>query len=164
MRKLLVILLTALLWSCTQHISPQQTTTANLDSLSAQFKELKEKYRPGFGEIMSGIQTHHAKLWYAGINENWKLAEYEIKEIKERFQSAQDVETNRKETGDIPMIYGVLDSMLNVIGQKDLAAFKNKFQLLTNTCNNCHRAVKFEFNVVIIPTTPPVTNQEFKIK
>ena len=43
---------------------------------------------------MGGIQTHHAKLWFAGLNNNWKLAEYEIDEIKERFEQAQEIETN----------------------------------------------------------------------
>ena len=42
---------------------------------------------------MGGIQTHHAKLWFAGINDNWKLAQYEIDEFKERFEQARDIET-----------------------------------------------------------------------
>lgn len=107
---------------------------------------------------------HHAKLWFAGINENWKLADYEIKEIKENFQTAKDFETDRKETGDLPMIDGSIDSVLAAVQQKNLPAFKNSFQSLTNTCNSCHRSVNFEFNVVSIPTAPPVTNQEFKLK
>ncbi len=53
--------------------------------------KMMEPYAPGLGEIMGGIQTHHAKLWYAGINDNWKLAQYEIDELKERFEQA----TNR---------------------------------------------------------------------
>jgi hypothetical protein len=135
-----------------------------IEELTAQLKDIKEKYRPGLGEIMASIQTHHAKLWFAGINQNWKLAEYEIKELKERFQNAQDIETNRIETGDLPMVNPSLDSMLITIQQKNLQGFQNVFQSLTNSCNNCHKAVKFEFNVVTIPTAPPVTNQDFKIK
>ena len=125
---------------------------------------MEEKYRPGLGEIMSGIQMHHAKLWYAGINENWALADYEIKEIKERLQTAKDIETNRTETGNIPMMDGILDSMSIIIHQKNSMAFKKHFITLTNTCNACHRAVNFGFNIVTLPATLPVSNQLFAIQ
>ena len=153
MRKLTIIFLTGLLFSCTQ-----QTVTAPTDNSSAR------QYKPGLGEIMSGIQTHHAKLWFAGINANWKLSEYEINEIREMFQTAKEFETDRTEVNNIPMIYGDLDSVSNAIKQQNVELFKNSFQSLTNTCNSCHRTVNFEFNVITIPTAPPVTNQDFKVK
>jgi hypothetical protein len=34
-------------------------------------------YTPGFGDLMSSIQVHHSKLWFAGKNQNWALAAYE---------------------------------------------------------------------------------------
>jgi hypothetical protein len=121
-------------------------------------------YKPGLGELMSVIQTHHAKLWFAGINENWKLSEYELGEMKEMFQTAKEVETDRTEINNIPMIYGELDSVSNAIRTQNLELFKSHFQSLTNTCNSCHQTVGFEFNVITIPTGPPVTNQDFKVK
>ena len=57
--------------------------------------KMMAEYAPGLGEIMGGIQTHHAKLWYAGINDNWKLAQYEIDELKERFVQARTIETTQ---------------------------------------------------------------------
>ena len=148
-----------LLCSCNQHNATAPAAIVKADSSSAQ-----NQYKPGLGEIMAGIQTHHAKLWFAGINSNWKLSDYEIKEIKERLVQAQDIETNRTEVSNIPMIYSAIDTVANAIKQQNLQLFKTSFQLLTNTCNGCHKAVNFEFNVVTIPTAPPVTNQEFKVK
>ena len=113
---------------------------------------------------MSGIQTHHAKLWFAGINANWKLSEYEIDEIREMFETAKEFETDRPEVSNIPMIYSALDSVSNAIKQQNVESFKNSFQSLTTTCNSCHQTVHFEFNVITIPTAPPVTNQDFKAK
>ena len=162
MKKLSLLFLAGLIWSCSQQTSKQQSANLSNDEILAQLKFIKEKYRPGLGEIMSGVQMHHAKLWFAVLNENWKLADYEIKEIKERFQQAADLETDRKEAGNIPMIYNNVDSVLYTIQQKDIVAFKSSFQSLTNACNNCHRTVNFGFNVVMIPTSLPVTNQDFK--
>ena len=164
MNKLFALLVTGILFGCSQHISTNQTSSAAIDSLAAQVQDMKEKYRPGLGEIMGGIQMHHAKLWFAGINNNWKLADYEIKEIKERLAEAAEIETNRPEVKDIPMMYPAIDSVANAIKEQNIQTFKAGFQSLTNACNNCHRAINFQFNVITVPTAPPVTNQDFKVK
>lgn len=153
-----------LFFACTQHPSGEnaalktdQTEAGN--DINRQHKQAG--YQPGLGEIMSGIQMHHAKLWFAGINRNWPLADFEIKELQEAFGNAEAMKDERKEAEAIPMIYGSLDSVNYAIQQKDPELFKHKFLSLTNTCNSCHKAVNFGFNVVTIPTAPPVTNQDF---
>jgi len=151
MYKILTVVMAWLLCCCTDRVSEQPSENP-----------LVQSYKPGLGEFMSGIQTHHAKLWYAGINENWKLSEYELDEIREMFQAAEEFESERSEVKNIPMIYEVLDSVTTAVKEQDAAQFKNSFHSLTNTCNSCHRKVNFEFNVITIPTAPPVTNQDFK--
>ena len=148
-----------LLASCSNSSTKADEATSNKDSLN----KIMEKYAPGLGEIMGGIQTHHAKLWYAGINDNWKLAKYEIDELKERFEQARTVETDRPEVKMIPMMYPAIDSINDAIGHKNLSQFKSGFQLLTASCNSCHSANNFEFNIITIPTAPPVSNQDFKV-
>jgi hypothetical protein len=147
-----------LLSACNQQASNNKAT----ENLATQIQDIKEKYRPGLGEYMIGIQLHHSKLWFAGINNNWKLADYEIGEIKESFGDIKEVETDRPEVKTIDMIQPALDSLAAAITQKDEVAFKKQYEVLTATCNNCHTANKFEFNVIVTPTAPPVTNQDFK--
>lgn len=159
MHKLATIFLIGLLCGCGQQTTTQPTVAPQTDNSS-----VRQQYKPGLGEIMSDIQTHHAKLWFAGLNANWKLSEYEINEIREMLQTAKEIETDRTEVNNIPMIYGDLDSVSNAIKAQNVEQFKNSFQSLTNTCNSCHRTVNFEFNVITIPTAPPVTNQDFKVK
>ena len=123
---------------------------------------VKSSYKPGLGEFMLGVQTHHAKLWFAGINENWPLAEFEVGEIKETLDNAVKYLPERKETKDIPMIFPALDSLRASINNRDLKMFTKTYKTLTQTCNDCHRAVHFEFNVIKTPTSEPVSDQEFK--
>lgn len=163
-RKHWLIILSGLFLSCNNTATETQTLINKTDSLTASIQEIKDTYRPGLGEIMGGIQVHHAKLWYACINNNWGLAAYEIAEIKERFQQAATIEADRPEVKMIPMIYPSIDSVANAIDHKNLVSFKTNFQTLTNTCNGCHTANHFEFNVITIPTAPPVSNQDFKAK
>ncbi len=123
---------------------------------------LSNTYKPGLGEFMSSIQVHHSKLWFAGINQNWKLADFEIHEIMEALSNIKRYQTERKESQKIDMLNPALDSVNTAIQQKNYSAFKSSYINLTNTCNNCHHAVDFEFNIVKIPETPPFNNQSFK--
>ncbi|HEV2481331.1 MAG TPA: hypothetical protein VGS79_16780 [Puia sp.] len=129
-----------------------------IDSLQ---QKLDDAYKPGLGEFMSGIQVHHAKLWFAGTAGNWKLADFEIGEIRETLDDVEKYCTDRPEVNSLPMIRPAIDSVGKAVGAQNPAAFKTAFVLLTNTCNNCHRATKHEFNVIKIPDTPPITNQVF---
>ena len=119
--------------------------------------------KPGLGELMLGIQTHHAKLWFAGKNENWKLANFEMDEIRELIETAQKIETDRKEISSLPMIFPALDSLAFSINNRNEKLFENDFLMLTNACNACHTKTNFEFNVITVPTSPPVKNQDFSV-
>ena len=160
MRQTLVIIFALTLCSCNQKQDNTQVLQNRIDSLQ---KQLTETYKPGFGEFMSSIQAHHSKLWFAGQNENWKLADFEVHEIMEVVEDIHKFQTERKESRKIEMINPALDSINYAIQQKNPALFKSSFSLLTNTCNNCHRATDFEFNVVKIPDTQPYSNQDFKV-
>lgn len=145
--------------SCNNKSQQYAKLQAEIDSLQ---QKLDDTYKPGFGEFMSAIQVHHAKLWFAGTNENWPLAKFEINEIMELLDDLQKYETDRPEIKQIPMINPALDSVNKAISSRNKDSFVNSFELLTNTCNNCHHAVNYEFNHVKIPDTPPFSNQVFK--
>ncbi|HXL55932.1 MAG TPA: hypothetical protein VN958_06735 [Chitinophagaceae bacterium] len=132
-----------------------------IDSLQ---KKIDDAYKPGLGEFMSGIQVHHAKLWFAGKNNNWKLADFEIHEIMEAVEDIQHYAADREEVKELPMLQPALDSINDAINKKDKNLFSKYFILLNNTCNNCHRAVHYEFNMVKIPERAPYSNQEFELQ
>lgn len=145
--------------ACNPQADKTQQLQIQIDSLKSR---LDNSYQPGFGEFMSSIQLHHAKLWFAGINNNWELADFEIHEIQESLDDIQQFNTDRLEAKTIGMISPAIDSVSNAIKQKNQLLFKSCYTLLTNTCNNCHKATKHEFNVVTIPAIPPISNQSFK--
>ena len=158
-----ILLLTILFFSCSQesHSDNTKALQSRIDTLE---KKLADTYKPDFGEFMSTIQVHHAKLWFAGQNQNWKLADFEVHEIMEALDGIQKFRPDRKESQKIGMLSPAIDSINNAINKKDPALFKRSFNLLTNTCNDCHHSCDYEFNVVKIPETPPFSNQDFKSK
>jgi peptidoglycan hydrolase CwlO-like protein len=137
-------------FSCTQSANKEKSLQDRVDSMELKIAGI---YKPGLGEFMSSIQTHHAKLWFAGQNQNWKLADFEVHEIQETLEAIQKF---------ISMIDPAMDSITHAVEQKNSQLFKTGFILLTNSCNNCHHATKHEFNVITIPENLPVVNQNFK--
>ncbi len=160
MKSLFTTIITFSLFACNQPADNTRILQNRIDTLE---KKLADTYKPGFGEFMSGIQAHHSKLWFAGQNKNWKLADFEVHEIMEAVVDIQKYETERNESKKMGMLNPAIDSVNNAIQKQSPALFKSSFILLTNTCNNCHHAANFEFNVVQIPETSPFTNQNFKI-
>lgn len=126
-------------------------------------EQLTNSYQPGFGEMMSSIQAHHSKLWFAGKNKNWQLANFEVKELNEILEDIEKFQQKRPETTKIKMIYPALKAIDKSVENNDLEQFKTDFKTLTNECNQCHRATNFGYNVVKIPENSPFTNQEFKV-
>lgn len=159
MKNLLLLLSTITLLSCTRPTDQDKVLRIRVDSLEMR---LADTYKPGFGEFMSSIQIHHNKLWFAGINQNWGLADFEVHEIMEAVDDIKKYQKERKESRMIDLIEPALDSINLAIKQKDTLLFRHSYILLTNTCNDCHQATKFEFNIVKIPVTPPFSNQDFK--
>lgn len=147
--------------ACNQPAGNTRHLQSEIDSLQQQ---IAHAYKPGFGEFMSGIQVHHAKLWFAGTAENWPLAQFEIDEIKESIEDIKTYCTDRKETTSLLMIDAPLDSVAAAIKTNDATLFKNSFTALTSACNNCHQATRHEFNVIKLPEAPPFSNQEFKVR
>jgi cytochrome c556 len=154
---LIILIIICCVSSCRQ--SEQNTLQQRVDSLE---KKLAATYKPGFGEFMSSIQVHHAKLWFAGKNQNWELADFEMHEIAETLDAIKEYQTEREESKKVDMLKPSLDAVNDAIQKKDSALFNSSYLLLTNTCNGCHKAVNFGFNVVKVPETPPFSNQSFK--
>ena len=124
-------------------------------------------YTPGLGEIMSLTQMRHAKLWFAGEAENWELAAYETDELEEGFHDAVIFHPTHKDApqplADIlpAMTSGPVAALRAAIGKREKRGFEEAFDSLTAGCNDCHRAMKFGFNVVRRPIVEAFPNQNF---
>ena len=81
--------------------------------------------------------------------------------VEEALEDIQKYQAGRKEIEMIAMLDAPLDSIEKSIDEKNPEAFKRNFIALTNTCNTCHIAVDFGFNVIKIPDASPFGNQDF---
>ncbi|MEP7278904.1 MAG: hypothetical protein ABI813_09700 [Bacteroidota bacterium] len=158
MKNIFILSCALLLFSCSNKGNDTAALQQRRDSVEQQPAKI---YKPGLGEFMSSIQVHHAKLWFAGTNQNWQLAEFEMGEIGEALDNITLYCADRPEIKTLRVINPALDSLRHALASKNLQSFKKGFVLLTADCNSCHRATNHAFNVIIIPRTPPFTNQDF---
>ena len=121
---------------------------------------------PHLGSLMIGVQNYHAKLYYAGKSQNWKLAAYYVHELEETLE---EIGKLHPEHDGIPiknylstMIMPAVEGMEKAIEQKELLPFEQGFKTLTQSCNNCHSASQKEFIKIQTPTNEAFTNQNFK--
>ena len=153
------------LLSCNTDTARLKTLQSEINYLNAKNDSLEKEIqsiKPGLGDLMLEIQVHHNKLWFAGKNEDWPLAQFEHDEIIKILTQAEKIETDRNEVKLFKvMIYPQLDSVQLSITQRNGDRFTSAFTNLTNACNNCHSNTKFSFNKIVIPDHPPYSNQEF---
>jgi len=155
-----IVLPFSLMVGCEQSGDKDADLQARIDSLQ---NKVNSAYVPGTGEIMNGIiQPHHLKLWRAGENGNWQLAEYERHMLMGGFTRIQKYHRDKPEAAEVVMAFPAMDAIEKAIREKDIRAFKSNFAVLTNTCNTCHQALKSGFNVIIVPSDNNFDNQSFK--
>jgi hypothetical protein len=130
--------------------------------------EPAKAYTPGLGEIMTLNQMRHAKLWFAGEAGNWPLASYELDEIQEGLDDAVLYHPTHKDApmriADLipAMTKAPIATLREAIASHDVRRFEEAFDGLTASCNACHKAADFAFNVVRRPATNPYPNQVFE--
>jgi hypothetical protein len=122
-----------------------------------------DTFVPSLGEIMGGTQLRHFKLWYAGQQENWELASYELGQIEDSFFNAARLYRNIP-VEKINMIDKPLAALDSAVKAKDGKRFAAAFKDLTTTCNGCHQAAHVGFIMMQIPTSSPFSNQSFTPK
>lgn len=125
--------------------------------------EILEKQSPGLGDYMTTMQLHMGKLWFAGKAANWDLANYELDELKETIEGAQNLHMviNNVKTADVlgSLVDSQVGPLKESIQKHDLLAFKGYYNQTLTACNNCHQSAAHGFNIITIPMAPPVTNQ-----
>jgi hypothetical protein len=127
-----------------------------------------QAYTPGLGELMTFTQIRHAKLWFAGQERNWEVAQYEVDKLQEGFDDVVRFHPAHKDS-PLPLPLLVSKIMTTPIGDlreaikaRDEEKFVAAYDALMAGCNACHQTANFGFNVVRRPSGPSwFSNQDF---
>lgn len=143
----------------------QPTLGATKEMASDATKNVPKTYVPGLEQFMNVILVEHNKLWFAAKARNWRLAEYQLGEIKEVMGDVQDLVPTFKNLPLADMLDAVITKEIAALEKsieaKDYKTFVGRYDKLTQACNTCHQGTENEFIVVQRPTWPAFTNQVY---
>ncbi len=129
----------------------------------------QEHFVPRLNDMMVATQVRHFKLWYAGLVQNWPLANYELTQIRNVVDDTQRLFGKKGEAKLSAMMKPATDELDQAIKAKDGQKFGTAFGKLTAACNSCHEAAGFGFIKIRVPRlspleTSPLSDQSFSGK
>ncbi len=139
----------------------------NLDANPVRAQEAKGNL-PHLGDLMNNaMQIHHTKLWFARHANNWALASYELRKIKETIDEVkEDIVTIQIRSPQwrhvsinemLQRVESNLKSLDQAVKAKDASRFDTNYRELTAACNACHVG----FGQPQIKIVEPLSNSTF---
>jgi hypothetical protein len=117
--------------------------------VDARFHQV-EKHLRGFDVAMVETGYRYGELHWAGSDQNWDYARYQLDKIQTTVNNG--VERRPLRAASAKMLDDPADAVRAAIDAADPKAFAAAFSHLTNVCNACHQVEKVGFITVTEPT------------
>jgi len=126
-------------------------------------------FNPQMAALMSMlIQPRHAKLGLAGNAENWPLAAYMLKELRQGFAIVSKAVPRWKGLPVPDLVDAAVSQPLTLLDFAIKLRYRRQFDEayagLTSGCNACHATTDHAFVVIKVPDASAFPNQEFAPK
>ncbi|HEY2952878.1 MAG TPA: hypothetical protein VGK40_09860 [Verrucomicrobiae bacterium] len=117
-------------------------------------------------DVMTKLQRHANKLYFAGKLENWKLADFYIEEIEETVKAIAKKDIMEGPINISGLMSGLIlpeiEELERVASQSDVPGFEKHYKALVTACNACHVAANKPYIVIDQPRTPVFDNQHYE--
>ncbi len=104
----------------------------------------------GLDVAMVETGYRYQELYWAGQDQNWEYAAYQLEKIGTVIKTALVRRPKRAPSAE-PFLNEVLPEVQKAIDSRDTLAFRVSFQFLTTKCNACHDKEKVPFFKVRTP-------------
>ena len=118
--------------------------------------ETQDHFVPRLNDMMVATQVRHFKLWYAGIVQNWPLANYELAQIRDVITDTERYFANKGGSKMSATMMPPTKDLEDAIKAKDGKKFATAFTKLTAACNSCHETEGFGFIKIRDPRLSPL--------
>lgn len=129
----------------TDPIGSQDWLTGNLEEKL----ETITNHLRGFDMAMVETGYRHVELYWAGQDENWAYAEYQVEKLQLAIERGLERRPARAASAE-PFINQALPAMKEAVEERDKEIFNRTFETFTQSCNACHHMEEVpHFNVQI---------------
>jgi hypothetical protein len=135
-----------------------------VEDLAAEVKALKDLV-PDQAHIMADVGYHFTNLWFAGVAENWPLADFYLGETKSHLRWAvRRIPIRKDNAGRDVNLGNILEAFENsqltelkqAVDGKDKARFEAVYKQALTACYACHKASDKPYLRPQVPATPEV--------
>ena len=109
-----------------------------------------EKQFRGFDNSMVETGYRYQELYWAGQDENWEYANYQLEKIQLTIENGLIRRPKRAKSAEF-FLNTMIPEMKTAIDKHDTVIFNQTFNVFTNNCNNCHAMEKVQYFTVKIP-------------
>ena len=151
MKQTIILILTFGLFAC-NHQSEKETAQGDWikGTEAEQIKTVEKQFR-AFDNAMVETGYRYQELYWAGQDQNWQYANYQLEKIKIAIENGLERRPKRAKSAE-HFLTNVLPEMKKTLEIKDTVIFNKNFQTMTINCNSCHVMEKVPFFSVQIPT------------
>ena len=123
-----------------------------LKGTSSEKDQMIEKQFRGFDKAMVEVGYRFQELYWAGEDENWEYANYQVEKIEKAMRLGLERRPKRAKSAQY-FLTMALPNMKQAVDQKNTLVFKKEFQVFMQNCNSCHAMEKVSFFKVKTPST-----------
>ena len=136
MHKLAIIILSISLIAC--ECETQKSVQGEWIQGSEEEKlQLIEKQFRGFDMAMVETGYRYQELYWAGQDQNWAYANYQVQKISKTITNGLERRPKRAKSAEY-FLEVALPAMEKALTDNDTASFNTNFEMLTTNCNSCH--------------------------
>ena len=149
MKYILFLFVALLLFACNQQTETAQGKWINGNE-QEKLEKIEKQFR-GFDNAMVETGYRYQELYWAGQDQNWEYADYQLEKIEIAIKNGLERRPKRAKSAE-HFLTTVLPEMKKSLEKRDSLIFNKTFQTLTINCNSCHAMERVPFFSVKIPT------------
>ncbi len=117
------------------------------------------------GDIITKLQRHANKLYFAGEHRNWDLAAFYLEEVEETVKGIANKDIMEGQVNVSGLMQALLVPEVETLEEKlqhqSPEEFRKQYGSLIKGCNTCHELTKHRYIRIIEPRTPIFDNQVY---
>lgn len=151
MKKIVMLTVIFSLFACNQQRAKGTEQGEWIKGTQAEQIRTIEKQFRGFDYAMLETGYRYQELFWAGQDQNWEYAEYQIDKIETAIKNGLERRPKRAASAN-HFLTVILPEMKKSIQSKDSVIFNKEFENVTINCNRCHVMEKVPFFTIKTPT------------
>ncbi len=104
----------------------------------------------GFDQTMMETNYRYNELYWAGVDENWGYAEYQLDEMLGNIEKGF-IRRPERQPSSVQFVDQAAPRLMRAIKAGDKDAFMESFNRFAISCNTCHAMEDVAFIQVIVP-------------